>query len=34
MSGVTLREPVKYLDPDQCDEVLKAYREKRNARSP
>jgi 3-methyladenine DNA glycosylase AlkD len=33
-SGVTIREAVKYLDPDQRDELLNAYREKRNARSP
>jgi 3-methyladenine DNA glycosylase AlkD len=34
MSGATIREAVKYLDPDQGDEVLNAYREKRNACSP
>jgi 3-methyladenine DNA glycosylase AlkD len=32
VSGVTIREAVKYLDPDQRDELLNAYREKRTAR--
>jgi len=34
VSGVTIREAVKYLDPDQREELVKAHREKRNARSP
>jgi hypothetical protein len=33
VSGVTIREAVKYLDPDRRDELLNAFREKRNARS-
>lgn len=32
VSGVTIREAVKYLDPDQRDELMNAYREKRTAR--
>jgi len=32
VSGVTLREAVKYLDPDQRDELMNAHREKRSAR--
>lgn len=32
VSGVTIREAVKYLDPDQRDELMNAHREKRTAR--
>ncbi len=32
VSGVTIREAVKYLDPHQREELLNAYREKRMAR--